>query len=225
MSAPYYHDDLVTLWHGDCLVETAWLEADVLVTDPPYGRDWKQGALKKSGSDASNGIANDGDTLARDNALLAWGARPAYVFGDLMMPPPAGTKQTLVYLKPPNSGLRGAMNGYRRDIEAVYLVGAWPSGIGGTTSIIATSERTTGGPSSAQGKYQHPHAKPLDVMSRIIERTTGTVGDPFAGSGSTLVAAKLLGRRAVGVELIEEHCEMVAKRLAQQAFNFAEATK
>jgi hypothetical protein len=222
LTEPYYADDFVTLYHGNCLEITEWLAADVLVTDPPYGRDWKQGALKRSGSDAHVGIANDGTTAVRDDALALWGTRPAYAFGDLMLEPPAGTKQTLVFVKPPNAGMRGAMNGYRRDLEAVYLIGKWKSGIGGTTSLITTSERTTGNPSSTQGRFEHPHAKPVDVMAKIIERTTGVIADPFAGSGSTLVAAKLLGRRSIGVELDERHCEMAAKRLAQEAFDFGE---
>lgn len=223
---PYYEDDAVTLYHGDCREVDAWLEADVLVTDPPYGRAWKQGRLKAKhqADDSHKGIANDMDVTARDDALSLWGDRLAIVFGDLMLAPPSGTRQVLVYRKAPNAGTRGAMAGRRRDLEAIYLVGPWPTGLGGKTSIIATSEPSQGNPSSPQGRFGHPHAKPTDVMSELALLADGSICDPFAGSGSTLVAAKQLGRKAIGVELDEAYCETIAKRLSQGVLDFGEAS-
>lgn len=222
----YYSDDHVTLYHGDCRDITAWLDADVLVTDPPYGRNWRQGEIKGHASpNLRRGIAFDLSTAVRDEALALWGDRPAVTFGDLMLPPPPGTKQVLVYAKPPDAGLRGATAKFRRDAEAIYLINTWPSGIGGVSSILRTGARLVGSPSGLSARSGgHPHSKPIDVMSILLERTTGTVADPFAGSGSTLVAAKLLGRRAIGVELEERYCEIAARRLAQDALPFGEAS-
>src|SRR5580704_2614232 len=100
---PYYADEQVTLYLGKCEQVTDWLAADVLVTDPPYGRAWRQGdtgTRRGWRSDKHAGIANDDDTGARDDALAAWGlGRPALVFGDLLLSPPRGAKQVLVYDK------------------------------------------------------------------------------------------------------------------------------
>ena len=217
MSEPYYRDEFVTLYHGDCREIDAWLAADVLVTDPPYGRGWRQGEIKGKTRNAASttGIANDADTGARDSALVAWGERHAVVFGDLMLPPPAGTKQVCVYHKASGcDGARGAMGGMRRDAEAIYLIGPWSTGLGGRTSVFATSQQisTVNGVVRASGG--HPHAKPQDVMRPLIEACPpGVIADPFAGSGSTLVAAKALGRHAIGVELDEGYCHIAASRL------------
>ncbi len=222
---PYFDDGLCTLYHGNNLDITAWLDADVLVTDPPYGRGWRQGRHwdPKHSDDRHAGIAGDNDTTARDIALGMWGGRPGAVFGDLMLAPAPGTKLTLVYQKPSNAGARGAIGGFRRDIEAIYLIGRWPSGIGGRSSVLPTGARGQGGSVGVQGRNGHPHAKPVDVMETLITACPpGVIADPFAGSGSTLVAARNLGRRAIGVEIDERYCEAAARRLSQPVLDFAE---
>lgn len=216
---PYWSDDTIQLFLGDCREVTEWLGADVLVTDPPYGRGWKQGDIKFGHPtwNGHKGITQDSDTAARDHVLTLWSGRLAVVFGDLMSPPPADSKMTLIYRKPSNAGARGAMGGFRRDAEAVYLLGPWPSGLGGRTSIIETGARSQGGPVGAQTRYQHPHAKPVDVLETLIAATPpGTIADPFCGSGSTLVAARNQGRQAIGVEIDERYAEQAARRLSQQ---------
>lgn len=226
---PYYEDESVVLIHGDCLTITEWLDADVLVTDPPYGRGWTAGqGLTNSrgqglGSKSAPGIANDESTATRDAALDAWGDRLAVVFGDLLCPQPARAVQALIYGKAADAGVKGARAGFRRDVEGVYLCGPWPVGVGGITSILRSSSWVAG-PTSPAYRYGHPHAKPLDILEPLIALADGTIADPFAGSGSTLVAAKALGRKAIGVELEERYCEIAARRLAQDVLDFGGAS-
>jgi DNA modification methylase len=216
---PYWTDGRITLYLGDCREFREWIAADVLVTDPPYGRGWKQGDTETGRGWSDNrhsGIAGDEDTSLRDWALEEWGGRPAIVFGDLMLAPPIGTKQVLPYEKAIGSGVRGATAGFRRDAEAVYLIGPWPSGLGGRGSVLRTGVANHGGPGGPAARYGHPHAKPVDVMEELIRACPpGVIADPFAGSGSTLVAARNLGRSAIGVELEERYCERAALRLNQ----------
>lgn len=215
---PYYDDGTITIYHGDCREIDAWLTADVLVTDPPYGRNWSQGNIKgPARSDASAGIANDRDTTVRDAALELWGDRPGILFGDLMLAPPAGTRLVGVYHKASGSeGLRGAIAGVRRDCEAIYLTGSWPSGLGGRSSLFRTNLQISGASGVVASSGGHPHTKPRDVMLALIDITEGVIADPFMGSGSTLRAAKDLGRRAIGVELEERFCEIAASRMGQE---------
>src|SRR5581483_9809781 len=99
---PYYADESVTLYHGDCREVTEWLAADVLVTDPPYGRNWQpirtgSGKARSYGQkrtpDLPSSIVGDKGTSSRDAVLELWGDdRPAVVFGDLAIPAPGGRK-------------------------------------------------------------------------------------------------------------------------------------
>jgi hypothetical protein len=137
------------------------------------------------------------------------------VFGDLLLGPPEGTRQVCVYRKPPDAGARGAWAGVRRDVEAIYLVGSWPSQLGGRSSVFATAAPVQGSPHGVAARAGHVHAKPLDVMTTLLALCpAGVVADPCAGSGSTLVAATMAGRRAVGVEVEERYCERAATRLS-----------
>lgn len=70
----------------------------------------------------------------------------------------------------------------------------------------------------------HPTPKPVGLMEVLVGKTVGAVADPFAGSGATLVAARNLGRQCIGVELEERYCELIVKRLSQQAFDFSDLT-
>lgn len=207
---PYYRDEWVTLYHGDYRDAPEWASADVLITDPPYGIGWAVGAY--NGGSAHDGIGGDADTGARDEVLGWFHDRPGIVFGTGQAPPPPGTRQTLVWAKPADSGIFGAVNGWRRDWEAIYLTGRWPNAAAQRSSILRSN---TGGLASYV-KRGHPHGKPLDVLQALIDTTPpGVIADPFAGSGSTLLAAKLAGRTAIGVEIDERYCELAAGRLAQ----------
>lgn len=223
----YYQDDHVTLYHGDCREITAWLQADVLVTDPPYGRDWKGGTGPRNANGQGRrgrptaAIAGDKDTSTRDSALAMWGDHPAIVYGDPLAAQPQGARQALIWHKPADSGIKGARVGFRRDVEMIYLVGPWPLTLGGESSVL-TSSRWVAGPSGPAAIHGHPHSKPTDLMERLVALMPGVVADPFAGSGSTLAAAKALGRQSIGVELEERYCEIIARRLAQDVLDFGE---
>lgn len=215
---PYYQDDSVTLYHGDCLKITEWLTADVMVTDPPYG----MGHL--SGWDSpTRSIAADQDTSARDLALSMWGSRPAAIFGTWKEPRPVETRHLVIWDKSAGtgSGMGDLDAAWGNSHEEIYFLGHWPRGKHARhPSVIRTGD----GMRSLSGITGHPTPKPLGLMSALLQRApSGTIADPFSGSGSTLVAAKALGRKAIGVELEERYCEIAARRLAQDVLDFGES--
>lgn len=217
----YYEDDFVTLYHGDCLTDhREWVDADVLVTDPPYGMNYDSNQVKGRNFQS---IANDHDTAARDTALRAWGTAPALVFGTWRVTRPAGTKQLLVWDKGNVPGMGDVTIPWGNTHEDVYVLGEWPpikpggrKREGGTparsSAVLSVGNYNT---QSADRPY-HPTPKPAGLMEMLIAKCpAGVIADPFAGSGATLVAAKNLGRCAIGVEMEERYCETIAKRLSQ----------
>ena len=213
--APYYQDDYVTLYHGDCLTEhREWLAADVLITDPPYGMAYL------SGWDAKDrAIKNDTETSARDKALELWGSKPAAAFGTWKEPRPPQTRHLVVWDKTlgTGAGMGDLDASWGNSHEEIYILGEWKRGERARhSSVIQTKD----GLRSLSGKTGHPTPKPVGLMEKIISMApAGVIADPFAGSGSTLVAAKALGRKVIGVELEEKYCEIIAKRCAQDVLD------
>lgn len=216
----YYQDDYVTLYHGDCLTEREWLEADVLVTDPPYGVSISQNGMSASNGvkdrtlQKRNAIAGDENTDARDGAIAAWGKRPAIVFGTWRVERPKATRQRLIWHKANTSAALTSAPWFSTE-EEIYILG---SGFTGKPdrNVYITHELRSGNAGLA-AQTGHPTPKPVGLMERLIEKCPpGLIADPFAGSGATLIAAKNLGRQAIGVELEERYCEIIAKRCSQE---------
>jgi hypothetical protein len=223
MPDPYYADDKVTLYLGDCREITEWLRADVLVTDPPYGMNYQSG--QRTQTPQADRIVGDDSPVIRDTALEAWGkTRPAIVFGTWRVPPPRGERQRLIWWKRGGGpGMGDLLMPWGTTHEDVHILGdgwdrtetATPRG----PSVI-TTETGMGSRNGIVARYEHPTAKPVALMETLIRVCPpGVIADPFAGSGSTLVAARNLGRRAIGVELEERYCEVAARRLAQDCLD------
>lgn len=221
MSAPYYSDDLVTLYHGDCREVAEWLDADVLVTDPPYGTQFSVENPKGGYGRRQNAglgpegfvIANDGTTETRDQMLRMWQARgPALVFGSPRLPEPPGEWVDRLVWDKKRPGMNGGPWRYRH--ESIYVSAGFVRKSNDSVSILTAWPDQT----------DHIHAKPIGLMSRLIDcAPPGVITDPFSGSGSTLVAASMLGRRCVGVEVDERYCELTARRLDQGALDFGDS--
>lgn len=209
----YYQDDLVTLYHGDCREQAAWLDADVLVTDPPYGMAFTSG---RGGHFGTSQIAEDDAITARDAALDGWGERPALVFGRWSVPRPTATRMVLTWEKGEHVGMGDLSTPWKPNTEEIYVLGRGFHGRR-TGSVIKVHAIAGTVGQGARGDRHHPTEKPVPLMERLIEKCPpGVIADPFAGSGSTLVAAVNQGRKSIGVEYEERYCEIIAKRLESQ---------
>lgn len=203
---PYYESGGITIYHGDCREIDAWRSADVLVSDPPFGMDYRSGWSGRT-------VANDGDVGVRDAALALWGAKPALVFGRWSEPRPEGTRTVLTWDKGDWPGMGDLELPWGPSTEEIYVLGRGFSGKRGGS--IVRSPRIGGSVSS------HPTEKPVELLEQLIGKCPdGLVADPFCGAGATLLAARNLGRRAIGIEIEERYCEIAARRLAQNVLEF-----
>ena len=217
----YYSDDFIKLYLGDCRTELEWLSCDVLVTDPPYGISWmknefdsdktKRDAVQERRKAKGGDIANDHDTSARDDVLALWGKnKPGIVFGTWRKQRPADTQHRLIWHK---LGRYPGVNPHPwfPNDEEIYLLGKGWTGKP-TPTVITTDENR----SMHARTIGHPTPKPVGLMETLINKCPlGSIGDPFAGSGSTLIAARNSNRKAIGVEIDEAYCETIARRLSQ----------
>ena len=212
---PYYSDDLVMIYHGDCrdvLPSLGW--DGCIATDPPYGisivkSDGTTGGQPARGPSAPNRVYAPvaGDDVPLDPRWLLDYTSQAVVWGADHFAAWPGIGRLLVWDK--RVGL--ASNAFA-DAEV-----AWCS-IPGPTRLFR--HRQMGmyhdGYNDDGARREHPTQKPLAVMRWCLSFVDGPVLDPFMGSGTTLVAAKSLGRHAIGIEIEERYCEVAAIRCRQE---------
>lgn len=212
---PYFQEDGITIYHGDCREIPPVVDAHCLVTDPPYGIDYR---TSRGGRWTQTAIEADGSTVLRDAVLKEWKDKPALVFGSWKVPAPFGTKMLLVWDKGDHVGMGDLSIPWKPCHEFIYVLG------GGFTGRRTTGVLRYNAPTPNFATQLHPTEKPLSLMVALIQKCpAGTILDPFAGSGSTLVAAKDLGRKAIGIEIEERYCEAAANRLRQGVLTFEAA--
>jgi len=238
---PYYEQDGIVIYHGDCreiLPQIA--QVDHVITDPPYGQrvyDNAKGlqraemtqdeqrrrghSLMQMADGAIGSIDGMVDALGVEFGRIA--RRWVVVFSDVEM---CFRWRASVEA----GGLRYVRTGAWVKPDAMpQMTGDRPA-VGFEPCTIAHAKgkmRWNGGGRQAVWIYNtakgsdrpdHPCPKPESLMCEIVQQFTDLgelILDPFMGSGTTLVAAKRLGRKAIGIELQEQYCEIAAKRLAQ----------
>lgn len=218
---PYYDEDGITIYHGDCREFASALQYDVVASDPPWGTDTatdsKRFTAKHNspwwGSSYDRSLVSTKRRVHGDDAEFdprPWIDRPALLWG---------ANHFTRYL--PHSG--GWLIWDKRIGAESLAAKGWPLGeaelawtnVRGSTRVFrnlwAGILR-----SAEKGEFYHPTQKPVALMEWCLDfMPPGVVLDPFMGSGSTLVAARLKGRCAVGIEIEERYCEIAVQRLAQ----------
>jgi len=220
---PYYQDDFVTIYHGDCReIVPALGRFDLVLTDPPYNHKHMDGggfaaASKFYAGGALDGM-NDFDlTKYRDTLLLPSDMLIAFCSRDGIADYAALSKNTVrkfdLHIWHKTNAIPFTANTWKSDIE--YIVLLWTKKPGWKQCDQAMHSKVWISPLCSD--RSHPACKPTSLLSKYIQVLDAqTILDPFAGSGTTGRAAKDLGRKAVLIEREECYCEIGAKRMAQE---------
>jgi len=204
---PYYSHAGITIYHGDCREILPTLgPVDLVLTDPPYGiaSIWKGGSghgwskARQDGPERNRW--DDRPPDAETFALIISKGKDSIIWGGNYFTLPV-SRGWLVWTKP------------ERNFTLSEAELAWTS----RDSVI----RVWDGNRSDAGRI-HPTQKTLGVMVWSLSQfpQAKTILDPFMGSGTTVLAAKELGRKAIGIEIEEKYCEIAAKRLSQEVLCF-----
>lgn len=199
---PYYEDSHVTIYHGDCR-EVLPVECDVIVSDPPYAMAIDTGKLQRIGKPDYqwHGVEHAGGVHVE---LLASMGKPMVLFG-------ANAYASRLTDHPGWIVWDKQSDGFAQGSPAELAYSNFLTNL----RLFRANYR---GFTTRDDPKQHPMQKPLALMRWVLtlkEMPSGVVLDPYMGSGTTLVAAKQLGRKAIGIEIEERYCEIAAERLAQ----------
>jgi site-specific DNA-methyltransferase (adenine-specific) len=212
---PYYEHAGITIYHGDSLdvlPSVTVASGDSVITDPPFnaGKDFANDALSALDFRAfCNRFALALHHISPENVLVEVGKGDDTMRGELARYFDYRYAMCLNYTNAMRNGAVGYAN---------FGLVLWFSRNGKCHTRY--KDRLDSALHSTKGEFEHPSPKePTHYrhLCRMFTAASGTVIDPFAGSGTTLLAAKAEGRRAIGIEIEERYCEIAAKRLAQEA--------
>ena len=219
MIEPYYSHSGITIYCADCRDIIPNLpKADLLLTDPPYGISYSSGRTGHDGGTSLDGIVGDEDTSLRDFVLSVTAPVPYIVFGSWKRPRPLSCIAVLIWEKGDHVGMGDLSFPWKPNTEEIYVAGTGFTGHRGSSVLKINAPVSW---NSVGFGRQHPHEKPVRLISALMSKHPASlVLDPFMVSGTTLVAAQNLGRKAIGIEIEEKYCEIAAKRLSQEVFDF-----
>lgn len=217
---PYYQDDACTIYHGDCRDILPHLpKVDLVLTDPPYG------VRKKEEWDDEQHFRENIIRMLKLTRCVS--SRVIWFCADKMMAEIVATRpfdlfRVLVWNKPAGSQFAGAShNKIWYSSELILLFGDKED-----FKSVGTAKRMTYSVYDDRtlpfSEFNHPTPKPIDLIQWLCENHSNDghlILDPFLGSGTTLVAAKNLGRRAIGIEINYEYCKIAEQRLAQEVLS------